>query len=631
MKNIKKFKQIRIAVLSLMAVVALSLTGHAEEQVQVGEVVVTASRTEQEVKDTPAAVEIITREDIEAMGAQTLLEALRMSTGITITPAMVGAGVSIRGMENRHVLILVDGQRLTSEGASSTANVYEWDRINLANVERIEIIRSDASSLYGSDALGGVINVITKKPGKNEFTLSYSPARYSDDTDNGTDNFSLRYDSEKIGPFAWSVTAGRDHSDPLQEPDSSETNYFGTRKYLNINGIYDLNETMQLDLKADFLDEEMEQQSSATSTAYYDNSRSTYSLGLRGAHAYGDYLLRTYYGEQDKEADSYNSSTGTYTSGTNISNRKTWTLEGWNSNRIGAKQLLTTGFEFRTETYEGTRVSDGKASNDYYAVYAQDEYTVSDKLLIIPSLRYDDSEKFASNISPKLGTTYKINENYRLKATVGQGFKAPSLDDMYMYMSHYGYTVIGNPDLDPEKSTNYEIGIEGELGKSFGKLTYFVNDIKDLINTVNTGGYTYTYENVEEAEINGIELEIGRQIAAKLVAKMSYTYLDATDVENDTRLSGRAKHSGTVQLRYDNVKEKGISTVLWNSWAHDYWYAPSSGDSYNKNYNTWNISVNKKWNQYLESYIGVDNIFNEKDYDLNIWGSIIRAGLTIKL
>ena len=127
MKNKKKFKKIRIMLLSMIAVVALAFTGHAEEQVQtedqieLEEVVVTASRTKQKIKDTPAAVEVITEKDIEAMGAQTLREALRMSTGITINPAMVGAGVSIRGMENRHVLILVDGQRLTSEGSSSTA------------------------------------------------------------------------------------------------------------------------------------------------------------------------------------------------------------------------------------------------------------------------------------------------------------------------------------------------------------------------------------------------------------------------------------------------------------------------------------------------------------------------------
>jgi len=631
----KNLNQSRIALLSLSIMIVLSLPAYAaEEDIQLSEVMVTATRTEKDIKDTPSAVEIITRKDLDTMGAQTLYEALHMSTSIAIAPAMIGAGVSIRGMENRHILILVDGQRLTSEESSSTSNVYEWDRINMANVERIEIVRSDASSLYGSDALGGVINVITKKPGKKEITMSYSPARYSDDTGNGLDDMSIHYDMGKQGPYSLAVTAGRNHSDAIQEPGTSTSNYFGTRKYLNINGAYDLEKDKQLEVKLDFLDEDMQQKSSATSTALYDNSRNSYSLGLRGKHHNGDYLLRTYYSEQDKQADSYNSSTGIYTWGTNISTRKTWTLEGSNSNRISNKQLLTSGFEFRTETYEGTRVSAGKASNDYTGLYVQDEYKASDRMLIIPSLRYDGSDNFGSKMSPKLGMTYKMNDHYRLKASAGQGFKAPSLDDMYMYMaSSYGYTVIGNPDLKPERSTNYEFGIEGEQGNSFGKLSYFSNDVKNLITTINTGGSTYTYENVDKADINGVELELGQKINDKFSVKMSYTYLDAIDGTSKERLSGRAKHQGTVQLRYDNSKEHGVSAVLWNSWAQDYWYdsGTSSSAPYNKSFNTWNVSVNKKWNDQLTTYAGVDNIFNKKDYDLNIWGSLIRVGMTLKL
>ncbi|MTI60301.1 MAG: TonB-dependent receptor [Firmicutes bacterium] len=639
MKKSKEFKQINmVIILSFITVIALAFTGYAEDQVQtedqidLKEIVVTASRTKQNIEDTSAMVEIITRKDIDAIGAKTLLEALRVSTGITLNPAMVGAGVSIRGMENRHVLILVDGERLISEGSSSTANVYEWDRINMANVERIEIIRSDASSLYGSDALGGVINVITKKPGKKEFTLSYNPAIYSDYSDTRTDDYYLRYDSGEIGSFAWSISAGRRQTDPLQEPGSSTTTYYGTREFLNLSSSYELSDSMQLGFKADFLDEDMEEQTSVSNMDYFDNSRESYSLELDGSYTYGDYVLRTYFGEQDKQADMYNPLTGVYTAKTNESNRKTWTWEGWNSSPVGLKHLLTTGFELRSETYKGTRVSIGKASNDYSALYAQDEYMASDRLIITPSLRHDNSDKFDSKTTSKLGANYKINENYRLKASIGEGFKAPSLDNMYMYMVHGPFiTVNGNPDLKPEESTTYEIAIEGEKGKYSASVSYFINDVKNLITTVNTGAYTYSYENLDKAEINGVETELGRQISTNLSAKITYTYLDAVDGESNERLSDRARHSGTVQLRYDNNKKNGVSVVLWNSWAADYWYVPSDDDPYNKNYNTWNISLNKKWNQNLESYISVDNIFNEKDYDLNIWGSIIRAGFTVKL
>ena len=149
--------------------------------------------------------------------------------------------------------------------------------------------------------------------------------------------------------------------------------------------------------------------------------------------------------------------------------------------------------------------------------------------------------------------------------------------------------------------------------------------------TTEPSGAFYTYKNVDKAEINGVELELGRKISDKFSVKMSYTYLDAIDGKSKGRLSGRAKHQGTVQFRYDNSKEQGVSTVLWNSWAQDYWYDDGGSTAYNKNFNTWNISVNKRWNEQFQTYVGVDNIFNKKDYDLNIWGSLIRVGMTVKM
>ena len=140
----------------------------AGDSIQTRDVVVTASRTEQQVKEAPAAVEVITREDIENTGAETLAQALEMATGINVLEnGMVGNQSSIRGMNTNQTLILVDGRRVRTENTSETQNYYELQRVNMDEVERVEIVRGAVSSLYGADALGGVINIITKKTGKS--------------------------------------------------------------------------------------------------------------------------------------------------------------------------------------------------------------------------------------------------------------------------------------------------------------------------------------------------------------------------------------------------------------------------------------------------------------------------------
>lgn len=139
----------------------------AVEQVQTRDVVVTASRTEQLAKEAPAAVEVITREDLDKMGAENLAQALQLAIGIDVSEnGMVGNSVAIRGAKSNQTLIMVDGMRIRTENTDQTANNYELQRVNMADVERIEIVRGATSSLYGADAMGGVINIITKTPDK---------------------------------------------------------------------------------------------------------------------------------------------------------------------------------------------------------------------------------------------------------------------------------------------------------------------------------------------------------------------------------------------------------------------------------------------------------------------------------
>lgn len=640
MRRHKYRKSSKIMLLSLSIMAALSLPAYAEEDpFQLDETVVTATRTEEKTKETPASVEVITRKDIETMGADSVVAALKLALDLNLSEAgMTGNQVSLRGMNTNQTLILIDGRRMAGEDAGSTANVYELDRININNVERIEIVRGPVSSLYGSDAMGGVINIIMRKSEKQQSTIGLS-------TGSKQQNASYHFDLGKEGKWAWTIDTL--FTDIKRQSRSDTTNMYGPRQFYNISGTYDVAEGKNIDVFYERMSEHLKTADLPDdgNREYFTNTRNSYGLTYRGRTTRGNYELRTYYNELEKNNDQLQA-TGTY-SDFDRAKYKTWVIDGKNTMRLQDNHVLTFGGEYRSGEYRGTRLEDnGDAVStitehgisksisekgvDYQAAYVQDEWKVSDKLLLIPSLRYDNSNKFEDSLSPKLGMTYKFADHFRLKTNLGKGFKAPSISELYMKMTRrpiptMTVIVLGNPDLKPEKSTNYDISLEGEKGLSFGKLTYFDNDVTDLIDTVTTRVgrvSTSEYVNIDKARIKGVELEAGRHLSDKITVKTAYTYLDAKNAKTDEFLDNRAKNRYSVQLHYDDEQRTGISSILWYEWIRDYRYSDTD-----YNYDTLNFTINKKWNERYSTYFGVDNILNKKIDELVLEGRLWRVGV----
>jgi outer membrane receptor for ferrienterochelin and colicins len=632
----------KIALLSLSIMTALSMQAYAEEeQFQLSEVVVTATRTPQAIKDTPASVEVITRKDMETMGADSVVAALKLAMNINLSEAgMTGNQVSLRGMNTNQSLILIDGRRMAGEDTSTTMNFYELSRININNVERIEIVRGPVSSLYGSDALGGVINIITRKPEKPQTTIGLSNSSKQQ-------NAAFRFDLGKEGKWAWAVDTL--FTDIKEKSRTDSTNMYGPRQFYNISGTYDMAEGKNLDVFYERMSEHLKSDFDDDSRDFYTNKRNSYGVNYRGTNSRGNYELRAYSNELEKNNDTQLAD-GTY-SDFDRAKYKTWVIDGKNTMQLSADHVFTFGGEYRSANYRGTRLEDNgdhastiiehgiskpisEKEIDYQAAYIQDEWRVNDKLLIIPSLRYDDSNKFGDSISPKIGLTYKLDDNYRFKANYGKGFKAPSISELYMKMTHrpipsMTVIVIGNPDLKPEESKTYEFSLEGEKGNNFGKLTYFHNDVTDLISTTTTRvGMVYTskYINVNKAKIEGIELEAGRRLSDSLILKTAYNYLDAKNQISGQRLDSRAKNKYSIQLHYDDPGHTGISGILWHEWVRDYRYV---NEDYS--YNTLNFTLNKKWNDSYSTYFGVDNILDKKIDELVLEGRLWKVGMNITL
>ena len=652
LKKITKKKSLLLtaAILAAMSVPVQAAEKKQEEaaHIKTDEVVVTASRTKQEVRESPSSIEVITREDIDKMGAETLAQALQLALGIdTQENAMVGNRSSLRGMNTNQTLILIDGRRVRTEDTGSTMNFYELDRVNMDDVERIEIVRGAASSLYGSEALGGVINVIKKHPGKMQtaVTLDWT-SRQSDE--------GIRFDSGKLGK--WALSGSFKHMDVREQGTDAGSNMYGKKNFFNLDGRMEMTKDKWLDVFFDYMKEDLDMKDSLVQATNYDHDRLSTGVKFSGRDHLGNYDMQLYYTYFNKDQETR------YRHGGNLSSFDkmrfdSYVFDGKRSLALGDDHLLTVGGEYRQEDYESTRIkgSDtmtrdgitdhlGDSSMKYAALYLQDEWTVTPKWLLIPSIRWDYNDTFGSEVTGKLGTTYKLSKNTRFKANIGTAYRAPTASELFFSWQHTPNAIMevhinGNPDLKPEKSVNFDLGFEAEKGKTSGKVTYFHNKVDDLIHihTVMTPVpmphfhmlANGTYENVDSATMQGVEAEVKHALGAGFSLRGTYTYLDAKDDTTGARLTGRARHTASLQLGYEDPKH-GLSALLWNDWASGYRYEESVGRRSvprDASISLLNFVVNKKFGDRFSAYLGIDNILDKTSDALAYDGRIWRGGV----
>ncbi|WP_314762788.1 TonB-dependent receptor [uncultured Selenomonas sp.] len=654
LKRITKKKSLLLtaAILAAMSVPVQAAEKKQEEttHIKTDEVVVTASRTKQEVKESPSSVEVITREDIDKMGAENLAQALQLALGIdTQENAMVGNRSSIRGMNTNQTLILIDGRRVRTENTSETMNFYELKRINMDDVERIEIVRGAASSLYGSEALGGVINVIKKHPGKMQtaVTLDWT-SRQSDE--------GIRFDSGKLGK--WALSGSFKHMGVREQGTDAGSNMYGKKNFFNLDGRMEMTKNKWLDVFFDYLTEDLYMKDSLTQGTDYDHKRFSTGIKYSGRDKRGDYEMQVYYTYFDKHQRTRERANHSLNSFDDLK-FNSLIFDGRRSIQVAKDHLLTFGGEYRKEDYESTRIKGtntrtlegvtnqlGNSSMDYTAFYLQDEWLASPRWLIIPSLRWDYNSEFGNELTGKLGTTYKITKDVRFKANIGTAYRAPTASELYFSWHHtpnarMDVQINGNPNLKPEKALNFDLGFEMEKDKTFGKITYFHNKVDDLINidTVMSRlpGFpprvlaTGTYRNIDSATMQGVELEVRQALGGGFSVRGLYTYLDARDGKTGERLAGRPYHKASLQLSYDDAKH-GWNATLWNDWIAGYRYGETVGRRTvykDASLSILNFVVSKKINDHFSAYLGVDNIFDKESDALAYDGRIWRGGVNM--
>lgn len=637
----QKFSKKSSLALTLCILSAISSSGYAAEKsdmitYSLDEVVVTATKTELTQKENPRSVEVITKEDIQNTGAISVRDALRTATNIDIVSVNHGGGenISIRGGDTDGVLILVNGRRVAGENyfMSQGSNAYALDRLNLSNVDHIEILRGPASAIYGSGAMSGVINIITKKSEKPEFSVGVAT---------GTNEMSnyYHYDTGKNGKVSVNFDV---NFSKLRNIDSKagKNLLHGPKQAYNLNLDYEMDENNNLNLMLDYAKDNLETRmrdfsvsSSAPDDLKYPitsftSERKTIALTYDGKNSNSDYSLSASYSQLNR--DPYAADTP----GTNEKKYKSWNIEARDTIRTSDNNKLIFGGEYRGDKASIYSGDNTVKNTDQYSLYLYDEYRVDNKLLLTPAIRYDYHKSFGSHTSPNLGATYFISDKSRFKANYGTSYRAPSVDELYGAFTHGGIwggmAIVGNPDLKSEKSKGWEISYEQEFGDTTSaKLTYFDNKKEDAISykiEMASPSQMGKFYNIDSTSSKGVEFEIKHDFGKGFTLVGNYNWLDSVDDTTGERLNYNARNTYMAKLMWTEPIKKEWNITAWNKWYTDFQYDSDTVYSVN----AFNFTVTKRWGDKYRVFAGIDNVFNKDLSDMGYYGRLWRVGAEMK-
>lgn len=547
-------------------------------------VVVSATRSEVDVESAPASVSVISNEELRTAPVGDLSDAIRHTPGISLNAGSQGRRtISIRGMDSSYTLILIDGKRVNSSEAVFRHNDFDMSLIPVEAIERVEVVRGSMSALYGSEALGGVINIITK-PVAERWTAgidlkAQTPTSGSD----GQEGRASVYASGPIipGKLGLRLTGAFDQrriwhgsenpeavlmdgTDPVTRPDGStvlegDIATLEGRRDHNGKAALVWTPTSAQTITAEYGRSYQTRQGEYFIGGNYGNAdavihRNEASLGHEGDWSWGGTTVRAYW-------------EGLLTDTDNLS-QDNFVAEGNARLKLGAHRL-TFGGEARWVFLDSTDFTSGHASVSQQALYVQDEWELHRTLTLLVGARLDNHETFGLWPTPRGYLVFQPIDGLTLKGGVGTGFRSPTLrqlSDESVTTSCRGACVIaGSADLDPEKSINYELTAswaQRVWGLSVGA---FQNDITNLIDTprgagVDPVGYTdaglpiFVPRNVNRARMRGLEATARLSPIEAVRFTANYTLLDARDLDEDVQLDNRPSNLVNAQLDWEIVR-----------------------------------------------------------------------------
>ena len=538
-----------VVVVLYLSLVGVALAGNDEQRKTV---IVTATRTAQTADEVLSSVTVISREDIERRQARSVEDLLRGTQGISITnnggPGK-NTSVFMRGTESDHILVLIDGVR----AGSATSGGAAYGNIPIEQIERIEIVRGPRSSLYGSEAIGGVIQIFTRKGGKEGVTPSFSIGGGSYGTFNGSAGLSGR---SKRGWFNMNISGKNTNGfnscsgKPYPNGAGCFTNEPDRDGYQNVAGSFRAGYLFKngLDIETNF----MRSSGKVNYDGKYSNKSELVQQVFGGKARYSplEFWKVTLAGGRSREnSRDFLGQEKNFKSRFDT-RRDTITLQ--NDFTLNKSHLFTVGADYKNDTVSSSEDFEVTSRNNLGA-FAQHQATVFKQDLEL-SIRYDENEQFGGNVTGGAGWGYTLTEWLRFTANVGTAFKAPTFNELY-YPGGYS-----NANLRPEESVSYEFGTSGKIKQTNWAFNIYETQIHDLI----ANDASWVPQNINKVRIRGFEGMISTRIK-KWQINTNLTLLDAQNKSSGTNrgniLPRRAKESFRfdVNRKFDKFKLFGLS------------------------------------------------------------------------
>lgn len=531
--------------------------------------VVTGSRTERKAADVVVPTEVITRQQIEQLAVRDLPSLLQQHPGVEMVTTQRGTGIRLQGLDPEYVLILVDGQRLAGRSGSIT----DLSRFSLRDIERVEIVKGPAAALYGADAMGGVINLITRRP-QQKFegavrgmfgTLLEGDVRGNVGSKLGA--FELRAGGgyRTRNPYDWNPADAATSGPGLRRIDADAEVAFvpdeTLRAWVRAAYVYTDYDAVDLNDTGAVFDRFQRQEQFDTWAGVRKAFTPATAVTVRGHFGlFRDQLLNDQRGS--RALDDY-------------SQNLTRLWEGYSQveHRVG-RHALTGGVEGFSELLVSTRIDPRDVQRGRVGVFLQDEWVLNEevKLSVVPGFRVDVDTQFGGAPSPRLAFKIDPVPSVTFRAAWGLGFRPPSFSELYLLFSNpsVGYLVKGNPGLKAEHSSSVNVSFDWRPPPLSGwvvSLSAWHTDLDNLINITANGTpnpddpVTFGYENVAAAYTQGLEANVRARLSSGTYLDLSYMGLDAQDLTRHRALEGRSPYrfNATLTAKY---RPLGLSAVI---------------------------------------------------------------------
>ncbi len=637
--------------------------------------VVTGSRVEELQQESPLPIDVVTKQRIERTGFESVADVLSEMPGVVTRNNASFSGSSqeqIDGVASQDVLVLEDGLPIVgARGINS--GIIDLDQQNIGRLDRVEVVRGAASSLYGTDAIGGVINMITHEPTHPV----EGGLRISGGSLGAVDGaLNLGTHLRKFSAFT-DLELHRVNSYTLVPGDES-TIGANNQRY---DGLVKLRYSFHPRAAIAYSGNALHNDSNGKSADFTGAAASGYDYAASAdstqTHALtGDFLptattaiqARLYESRFDSNSSqkpiNVDNSMGEQFDYGNLYERY-HRADATVSQQAGSWQFLQGGDEWVQDSYRGlNRIvgdDDGQqiTTND---VWLQDRIQPWRRLIFNVGGRYNHHSLYGSHVVPKVGLVYQINDRWTVRGAYGKGFRSPTIGELYYLLLHpeYGYQVLGNPTLNPERSESYSAGADYQVNRySFG-VTLYRNNLNHLINYIYAGTptseaaldallakygipqsfgaepglMTFAYTNVDEAYTQGINLRGSVLLNRNVKLDGFYAYLDPYNVTDKQTLTERSRNSGYFRTEYVSNRLGIIANIRGNFFGR-YLITPSPV-RHEEAYAMWNLYASKDIVRGIQAYGAIENLGDSRDslltqnpptYDRTDYGRTFRIGM----